>query len=83
MWWMYVVQCSDDTLYTGVTTDVVRRLREHNTSERGAKYTKGRRPVRLVYQKRHPDRSAAQKAEHAFKKLWRVQKLMEIEDEQH
>ena len=73
-WFLYVVHCSDGTLYTGVTTNVSRRIREHNTGSRGAKYTKTRRPVRLVYRIDFETRSAAQKAEHKFKKLTRKQK---------
>ena len=69
IWYLYVVRCSDDTLYTGITTDVARRLSEHNTSKRGAKYTKTRRPINLVYYELYQSRSNAQKAEHKFKKL--------------
>ena len=68
-WCLYVVRCSDNTLYTGVTNDLDRRLNEHNTNDRGAKYTKTRRPVNLVYYKLYKNRSAAQQAEYAFKKL--------------
>ena len=74
IWYLYVVRCSDDTLYTGITTDLARRLDEHNTSKRGAKYTKTRRPINLVYYELHQSRSNAQKAEHKFKKLTRQQK---------
>ncbi len=74
-WYLYVVQCSDGTLYTGVTTDIDRRINEHNTSSRGAKYTKARRPVKLVYKRRYANRSEAQSAEYQFKKLLRGQKL--------
>jgi len=74
IWYLYVLRCSDDTLYTGITTDLARRLNEHNTSNRGAKYTKTRRPSTMVYCEEHPDQSAAQKAEHTFKKLTRKQK---------
>lgn len=80
MWWMYVVCCADDTLYTGVTTHLGRRLREHNGSKRGAKYTKTRRPVVLVYEETHDSRSSAQRAEGQFKKLSRQQKLRRIEE---
>ena len=73
-WHLYVLRCSDDTLYTGVTTDPQRRLREHNISPRGAKYTRARRPTQMVYCEEHEDRSCAQKAEHKFKKLTREQK---------
>ena len=75
MWYLYVVECSDGSLYTGVTTDVHRRLNEHNESTKGAKYTRSRRPVRLVYYEEHVDRSAACKAEYALKKMSRKNKL--------
>ena len=74
IWYLYIVECSDGTLYTGSTTDVDRRLREHNNSSRGAKYTKTRRPVKLVYSEVYENRSLAQKAEYKFKKLTRAQK---------
>ena len=74
-WYLYVVRCADDTLYTGITTDPARRLWEHNNSKRGAKYTQTRRPVRdIVLLEYFIDRSAAQKAERKFKKLKRQQK---------
>jgi len=73
-WFLYVLRCADNTLYTGVTTDVRRRLKEHNTSSRGAKYTKARRPVKIVYWIDFKDRSTAQKAEYKFKQLTRKQK---------
>jgi putative endonuclease len=73
-WCLYVLQCNDGTYYTGITTDVVRRLNEHNTSSKGAKYTKPRRPARLVYWVDYEDRSTAQKAEYKFKQLTRKQK---------
>ena len=77
---MYVVRCSDDTLYTGVTTDLKRRLHEHNRTKRGAKYTKTRRPVKLVYFEEFEDRSSAQSAEHSFKKLIRQKKWEKINE---
>ncbi len=73
-WFLYVLRCDDGTLYTGVTTDIQRRLNEHNTSSRGAKYTKTRRPVKVVYWTGFKNRSAAQKAEYKFKQLTRKQK---------
>lgn len=73
-WKLYVVRCSDDTFYTGVTLDTDRRLREHNETNRGAKYTRTRRPVVLVYSEEYDDRSSAQKAERRFKALTRKQK---------
>jgi len=75
MWYMYVLQCNDESLYTGITTDVSRRLYEHNSTRRGAKYTRGRRPVALIYVKKYETRSLAQRAECRFKKLKRSQKL--------
>ena len=74
-WFLYVVRCCDGTLYTGVTTDLNRRVNEHNTSKRGAKYTKTRRPVNLIWSKEYNNRSEAQSAEYNFKKLSRKQKL--------
>lgn len=74
-WFLYVVRCYDGTLYTGVTTDLDRRVNEHNTSMRGAKYTKTRRPVNLAWSKEYNNRSEAQSAEYNFKKLSRKQKL--------
>lgn len=75
MYYLYLVKCSDSTLYAGITTDVARRVTEHNTSPKGAKYTRARRPVQLVYSKKYKTRSAAQKAEAHIKKLPRAEKL--------
>jgi len=74
-YFVYILECSDQTLYTGITTDVDKRLEEHNTSDKGAKYTKVRRPVRLLYCEDAPDRSSASKREYAIKKLTRREKL--------
>ncbi len=73
-WYLYVLLCSDGSYYTGVTVDVDRRLREHNASKAGAKYTRSRRPVRLLFYEKFQTRSSAQKAEYHFKKLTRKQK---------
>ncbi len=70
-----MLRCADDSLYTGITTDVVRRLREHNGAKLGAKYTRARRPVALVYQKRCRTQSKAATIEAALKKLSREEKL--------
>jgi predicted GIY-YIG superfamily endonuclease len=67
-WYVYILQCADDTLYTGVATDVGARLATHNAGK-GAKYTRGRLPVTLLYQERAADRGAALKREHAIKQL--------------
>ena len=71
---MYLVECQDGSLYTGITTDTSRRLREHNFSSKGAKYTRSRRPVVLVYQEDANDRSSALKREHQIKKMKREEK---------
>ena len=78
-WWVYIVECSDESLYTGTTTDREKRIIEHNDSKKGAKYTRNRRPVDLVYSEMHPDRSTASKREYEIKKLSRAEKLKLIE----
>jgi len=75
---VYILQCADGTLYTGWTMDLERRLRAHNSGQ-GARYTRGRRPVRLVYQEEQPTRSVAQKREAAIRRLSRAEKLKLIE----
>ena len=79
-WYTYIVKCSDNTLYTGVTTDLERRVNEHNNSDKGAKYIKTRRPVKLVYNETHTDRSSSSKRESAIKKLSRIDKLKIINE---
>jgi len=74
-YFVYILECSDNTLYTGIATDVQRRLDEHNNSDKGAKYTKIRRPVKLVYSEAQEDRSSASKREYAIKQLTRNKKL--------
>lgn len=71
--YIYVVECSDGSLYTGYTTNVERRLEEHNDGE-GAKYTRGRLPVKLRYQESFKSRSLAQKREYQIKQLPRFKK---------
>jgi len=76
MYYVYILKCADDTLYTGITTELVRRVDEHNGSEKGAKYTRVRRPVSLIYSEQHPDRSSASKREYEIKKkMSRAEKL--------
>ncbi len=77
MWYVYILHCADGTLYTGATSDLVRRLRIHNGEEKGseAKYTKARRPVMLAYSSVFPDKSSAMKREWEIKQLTRVEKL--------
>ncbi len=72
-WLVYVLRCRDGTLYCGVTTDLKRRLAQHQKGT-AARYTRGRGPVCLAASWRHPDRSAALRAEAAFKRLSRVAK---------
>ena len=75
MWFVYIVLCSDDSLYTGVTTDVQRRVREHNSTKRGAKYTRSRRPVKLVEFLPVKNRSAALRLESKIKSLKKSEKV--------
>jgi len=77
-WHLYIVRCSDNSLYTGITTDLERRVLEHNTSNKGSKYTKTRRPVELVYNETYQDRSTSSKRESEIKKLSRGDKLKMI-----
>jgi putative endonuclease len=72
------LECADQTLYTGITVDLERRIKEHNDSKLGAKYTRARRPVKVVYQKNFRSRSTASKAEAQMKKLSREEKLAVI-----
>jgi len=74
-YFVYVLRCSDSTLYTGITTDISRRLKEHNFSDKGAKYTSLRRPVELVYSEPSKDRSSASKREYVIKRLSKAKKL--------
>jgi len=76
-WFVYIVRCEDGTFYTGIAKDVVRRCRQHNEGV-ASRYTRSRRPVRLVYQEAHPDQSAALKREAAIKALSRRQKALLI-----
>lgn len=72
-WHIYILHCADNTLYTGIATDVAARLATHNAGK-GAKYTRGRLPVTLVYQEAAENHSAALKREHAIKRLPTVEK---------
>lgn len=75
MWFVYLVRCADNSLYTGITTDIARRLREHNgETGGGSKYTLAKRPVILVYSELAKTRSQALKREAAIKKLPRQKK---------
>lgn len=74
-YYLYIAECADRSLYTGITTDLVRRLDEHNgVVAGGAKYTQTRRPIVMRYKESHPTRSAASKREYEIKKLTREEK---------
>ena len=76
--YMYVLECTDGTLYTGYSTDVQKRLAVHNAGK-GAKYTRARLPVKLLYQEEYPDKSSVMTAEALFKQKTRQEKLAYIE----
>jgi putative endonuclease len=73
-WYVYILKCSDDSLYTGIALDATRRLSEHNDGI-GCKYTKTRRPVELVYSETHPNHKSAWKREREIKRWPRTRKL--------
>ena len=74
-WYMYVVVCFDNSFYCGITTNIERRIKQHNGElSGGAKYTRSRRPCKLIYQEEYCNRSLASKREYEFKKLSRKKK---------
>ncbi|SHO50474.1 GIY-YIG nuclease family protein [Desulfopila aestuarii] len=73
-WVVYMLRCADGSLYTGVTTNLTRRLREHNGTAAGARYTRARRPVQLVHVEKAANRSAACRREYQLKQLSRTEK---------
>jgi putative endonuclease len=78
-WYVYIVQCADDTLYTGIAKDVARRVEEHNTNNTSAaKYTRARRPVQLVYREACESRSHAARREYEIRRLGRAGKELLI-----
>ncbi len=74
-WYVYVLRCNDGSLYTGITTDPQRRMQEHNHSSKGARYTRARRPVELVYVETVECRAAACKREYRIKQMTAGDKL--------
>jgi putative endonuclease len=80
MWYVYILECSDGTLYTGITTNLDKRLKTHNNGK-GAKYTKTRLPVVLKVSFEAEDRSSASKEEYRIKQLTRKQKLELINEQ--
>jgi putative endonuclease len=77
--WVYVVECSDGTFYTGYTTDVARRVAEHDAGD-GAKYIRGRTPIELVHTERFESKSAAMSREYEIKQLGRAEKERLVEE---
>lgn len=75
MYYLYILKCADKTLYTGITTDLARRISEHNDTKLGSKYTSARRPVKMVYSKKFKNRSLASKEEARIKNLNKSEKL--------
>jgi putative endonuclease len=73
-WWVYILRCNDNSLYTGVTNDLERRVNEHNNSRQAAKYTRARRPVQLVYYESATSRATANKREYEIKALRKIDK---------
>lgn len=73
-YFVYIVRCSDGSLYTGISCDVERRVADHNSGKYGAKYTRSRRPVQLIFKKKAKSRSSAQQAEWRIKQLSRQAK---------
>ena len=76
---LYIVRCADGTLYTGIATDVSKRLAEHEDSPRGAKYLRGKGPLQIVFSEVVGDRASASQLEYRVKRLTRTQKLALIE----
>ena len=81
-WQVYILRCSDGSLYTGITTNVVKRFRAH-TNSTGAKYFRGRQPESIIYLESGHDRSSASKREAAIKKLSKHAKINLIKSEQN
>ena len=75
VWTVYILQCADDSLYTGITTNLARRMNEHETGIKGARYTNGRGPFQLTYQAHCENRAEASKLEISIKALSRAKKL--------
>lgn len=74
-WFVYIVKCSDDTLYTGITTNVEKRVAAHNHPSKGAKYTRYRQPVKILWQSGIYTKSEALKEEYRIKKFSKKKKL--------
>lgn len=79
-WYVYIVKCRDGSLYTGITKNLERRIKDHNFGKVGAKYTRSRRPVSLVYQEETFSRSAASQREYKIKQMTLAGKMKLIEN---
>ena len=79
IWYVYMVRCNDGTLYTGITYDLEKRIEAHNSGKDGARYTRSRRPVKLVYSEEAGSKSTAAKLEYKIKKMTRAKKMEMIE----
>jgi len=79
-WWVYLLRCNDNSLYAGVTTDIHRRVDEHNNSKLGAKYTRAKRPVALVYLEQVDNKSLACKREYQIRHLTKLKKEQLVND---
>ena len=83
-WYVYLLRCADNSLYTGVTTDITRRIKEHNScNKKGAKYTRVRRPVSLAYQETAIDRKTACQREYQLKQLTKKEKEKLVSEFKH
>lgn len=80
-WFVYILECNDSTLYTGITNNLEKRIEQHNNGQDGAKYTRARRPVKCVYQEIQKNRSEATKREFSIKKLSRSEKIILIKQQ--
>ena len=78
-WFVYLVRCQDTTFYCGIAKDLNRRLEEHNSTDKGAKYTRGRRPVKLVYTEKAATRTQATQREGQIKRMTRAEKMALIQ----
>ena len=81
IWFVYMVRCCDGTLYTGITKDLEKRIAAHNSGKNGARYTRSRRPVRLIYSEQTESKAAAARLEYRIKKLKRSKKNNLINNE--
>lgn len=79
-WHVYIIRCRDGTLYTGIANNLQNRIAKHNSEEGGARYTRSRRPVELVYSEQAPSRSEALKREYEVKKMPRAKKMKMIDE---